>query len=180
MVSPAGLPIYACVKVKSESVSYSALCDSLRPPWNVACQAPLSMEFSRQEYWSGLPFLSPGETRRLRSPALQVDSLPSELPEKLFPVWVHHRNLVRYSVQFGSVTQSCLTLCNPWTAARQASLSITNSQSLLNLMSIKSVMPSHHLILCRPLLLLLSVFSQHQGLFQWVSSSHQMAKVLEL
>ena len=42
----------------------------------------------------------------------------------------------------------------PWTAAHQASLSITNSQSLLKLMSISSVMPSHHLILCRPLLLL--------------------------
>ena len=46
----------------------------------------------------------------------------------------------------------------PWTAACQASLSITNSQSLLKLMSIKSVMPSNHLILCRPLLLLPSVF----------------------
>ena len=46
----------------------------------------------------------------------------------------------------------------PWTAARQASLSITNSWSLLKLMSIKSVMPSNHLILCPPLLLLLSIF----------------------
>ena len=46
----------------------------------------------------------------------------------------------------------------PWTAACQASLSITNSQSLLKLMSIKSVMPSNHLILCRPLLFLPSIF----------------------
>ena len=46
----------------------------------------------------------------------------------------------------------------PWTAAHQASLSITNSQSLLTLMSIESVMPSNHLILCRPLLLLPSIF----------------------
>ena len=46
----------------------------------------------------------------------------------------------------------------PWTAARQASLSITNSQSLLKLMSIELVMPSNHLILCRPLLLLPSIF----------------------
>ena len=46
----------------------------------------------------------------------------------------------------------------PWTAARQASLSITNSQSLPKLMSIESVMPSNHLILCRPLLLLPSTF----------------------
>ena len=47
----------------------------------------------------------------------------------------------------------------PWTAAHQASLSITNSQSLLKLMSIESMMPSNHLILCRPLLLLPSIFS---------------------
>ena len=46
----------------------------------------------------------------------------------------------------------------PWTAAFQASLSITNSQSLPKLMSIESVMPSNHLILCRPLLLLPSTF----------------------
>ena len=46
----------------------------------------------------------------------------------------------------------------PWTAAHQASLSITNSQSLLKLMSIESVMPSNHLILCRPLLLLPALF----------------------
>ena len=46
----------------------------------------------------------------------------------------------------------------PWTAACQGSLSVTNTQSLLKLMSIKSVMPSNHLILCRPLLLLPSIF----------------------
>ena len=46
----------------------------------------------------------------------------------------------------------------PWTAARQASLSITNSQSLLKLMSMESVMPSNHLILCHALLLLPSIF----------------------
>ena len=53
---------------------------------------------------------------------------------------------------------SCVRLfVTPWTAARQASLSITNSQSLLKLMSIESVMPSNHLILCHPLLLLSSI-----------------------
>ena len=46
----------------------------------------------------------------------------------------------------------------PWTSAHQASLSITNSQSLPKLMSIESVTPSNHLILCHPLLLLLSIF----------------------
>src|SRR5574337_525723 len=52
-----------------------------------------------------------------------------------------------------------LLFVTPWTTARQASLSITNSQSLPRLMSIESVMPSNHLILCHPLLLLPSMFS---------------------
>ena len=60
----------------------------------------------------------------------------------------------------------------------QASLSITKSLSPPKLMSIESVMPSNHLILCHPLLLLPSIFP-HQGIFKWVSSSHQVAKVLE-
>ena len=56
-----------------------------------------------------------------------------------------------------SVTKLCLSV-TPWTAARQASLSFTISRSLLKLMSIESVMPSNHLILCHPLLLLPSIF----------------------
>ena len=78
------------------------------------------------------------------------------------------------SVQFSHVW----LFVTPWTAACQASLSITNSRSPPKRMSIESMMPSNHLILCRPLLLLPSLF-QHQGLFQWVSSSHQVAKGLE-
>ena len=58
-----------------------------------------------------------------------------------------------------SVAQSCPTLWNPMDCSSQASLSITNSRSLFKLMSIESVMPSSHLILCRPLLLLPSVFT---------------------
>ena len=60
------------------------------------------------------------------------------------------------SVQFSHSVMS--DSATPWTVARQASLSITNSQSLLKLISIKSVMPSKHLILCHPLLLQPSVF----------------------
>ena len=67
---------------------------------------------------------------------------------------------VRPDVQFSSVQLlSCVQrFGTPWTAARQTSLSITNSRSLLKLMSIESAMPSNHLILCCPLLLLPSVF----------------------
>ena len=61
-------------------------CLTLVTPWTVACQAPLSMGFSRQEYWSGLPFLSPGDLPdpgiEPGFPALQANSLPSEPPGK--------------------------------------------------------------------------------------------------
>ena len=82
------------------------------------------------------------------------------------------------SVQFSSVTQSCPTLCNPWIAARQASLSITNSRSLLKLMSIESVMPSSHLILCHPLLLLPSIPPSIR-VFSNESTLHEVANILE-
>ena len=59
-----------------------------------------------------------------------------------------------HSVQFSSVTQSCPTLCNPMSCSCQAALSFTNSQSSPELTSIESMMPSSHLILCHPLLLL--------------------------
>ena len=62
------------------------------------------------------------------------------------------------SVQFSSIAQSCLTLQPRGLPARQASLSITNSWCLLRLMSVELVMPSNHLILCRPLLLPPSTF----------------------
>ena len=73
-------------------------------------------------------------------------------------------------LQFSSVAQSCPTLCDPMTAARQASLSITHSQSPPKPMSIDLVIPSNHLILCYPLLLLppippsIRVFSNESAL----------------
>ena len=66
---------------------------------------------------------------------------------------------VRFKTFSSVQSLSCVQVFEtPWTAACQAFLSITNSQSLLKLMSIESVMPSNHLILCCPLLLLLSIF----------------------
>ena len=80
-----------------------------------------------------------------------------------------------------SVQFSCSVLSNSatsWTAARQASLSITNCWSLPKLKSIESVMPSNHHPLSSPS----PTFnlSQHQGLFQWLSSSQQVAKEFQL
>ena len=87
-----------------------------------------------------------------------------------------------YSVQFTSVQSlsHVRLFVTPWIAARQASLSVTNSLSSLRLTSIESVMPSCHLILCGSLLLLPPNPSQHQSLYQWVNTSHEVAKVLEL
>jgi len=74
-----------------------------------------------------------------------------------------------------SVIQSCRTLCDPMTAARQASLSFTIPQNLLKLMSIELVMPSNNLVLCCPLLLP-SIFPRMRVFFKWKSSMHQVAK----
>ena len=72
--------------------------------------------------------------------------------------WLSFRSRCYLRLGCCSVAQLCLTLCDPWTAARQASLSFTISQSLLKLMSIGLVMPSNHLILCCPFFLLPSIF----------------------
>ena len=74
------------------------------------------------------------------------------------------------SVKFNSVVQLCPTLCDPWTTAQQASLSITNCWSIPKPMSIESVMPSYHLILCRP-------FSSCPQSFP-ASGSFQMSQLL--
>ena len=70
-----------------------------------------------------------------------------------------------------SVTQLCLSLCDPMDCSMQASLSFTITQSLLKLMSIELVMPSNHLILCRPLLLLPPIFPSIR-VFSSVSALH--------
>ena len=101
------------------------LCPTLWTPWTVACHAPLSMGFSRQEHWSGLSWFS------------SVQSLSH------VPLFV-----------------------NPWTAACQVSLPITNSWSLLKLMSIESLMSSNHLIVCNPLLLPPPIFNLQSESFQ--------------
>ena len=143
-------------KVKVKLLSCIQL---LATPWTAAYQASLSMGFSRQEYWSGVPSPSPKGS-------------------------VEFSN----SHQFSSVqlvAQSCPIFVTPWPAAHQVSLSITNSRSLFKLMSINHLMmvvgdaiqTPHPLLSPSPPAFSLS---QHQGLFKWVSSLHQVAEVLEL
>ena len=95
--------LYLCVPVELSHIQLFAT------PWSVASQASLSMEFSRQEYWSGWPFPSPGylPDPRIepRSPALQADALLSELPGS-----PHIRVAAAAAAKS---LQSCLTLSDP-------------------------------------------------------------------
>ena len=100
-------------------------------------------------------------------PALQTNSLPTEISGKPFSIInnfyyffiISVVNLLQLVNQYsGQSLRPVQLLATPWTAARQATLSITNSRNLLKLMSIKLVMPSNHLILCHPLLLCPSIF----------------------
>ena len=122
--------------------------------WTVAHQAPQSMGFSRQEYWSGLP--CPSSRGSSWSRDWTCISCVSCIAGEFFTCWAIREapNMCISSVQW----LSCVRLfATPWIAARQASLSVTNSRSSPKLMSIESVMPSSHLILCGPLLLLPSI-----------------------
>ena len=96
---------------------------------------------------------------------------PSGLGSKLF-------SLIQFIVLVQSLSRVQLFV-SPRTAACQASLSSTFSWSLLKLMSIESVMPSNHLILCHPLLLLPSVFASIRIFSNEFGSFHHVAKVLE-
>ena len=105
----------------------------------------LFIQFSRQEYWLNW---TDGSNKHM--------------------IWLPYASIFNCSVQFSSLSHVQL-FAIPWTAAHQASLSITNSRSLLKLMSIELVTPFNHLILCHPLLLLPSVFPSIRVFFQWVS-----------
>ena len=83
------------------------LCLTLETPWTIAHQAPLSLGFPKQEYWSGLPLPSPehlpGPRTELRSPALQADSLQTELPRNS-----HNEDISILRKDFERKTYECL------------------------------------------------------------------------
>ena len=121
---------------------------------------------------------SPGEVNG-NSP--QYPHLGNPMDRRTWQATVHgvkKESNTTLATQFNSV-QSLSHIqhfATPWTAASQASPSITNSQSLAKLMSIESVMPNNHLILCRPLLLPPSIFP---SIRVFSNSSHRVAKVLK-
>ena len=174
-------------------------------PWTVSHQAPLSMEFFRQEYWSVLPLPSPLDLPdpgiKPGSPALQADTLPSEPPwkphtsmwymggaannnehilvwSKSFKSW-NSSTILWYFSQFSSVAQSCPTLCDP-TDCSMPGLPVHHqhpefTQTHVHWVS-DVIQPSHLLLSPSPPT---SNLSQHQGVFWWVSYLHQVGKVLE-
>ena len=101
-------------------------------PWTVAYQAPLSLGFSRQEYWSGLPFPSPGdlpdpgiEPASLMSPALAGGFFTTESPGK--PI-LYSKNKISPCISIGLVAKLWPTLVTPCTVTQQAPLSMEFSK----------------------------------------------------
>ena len=145
-------------------------------------------EFSKRMHWSQQTPFSITQEKTLHMDITRWSVLKSDwlysLQSKMEKLYIQSAK-TRPGADCGSEQFSSIQLLScvwhfetPWTAAHQASLYITNCQSLPKPMSIESVMPSNHLILLSPSPPALNL-SQHQGLFKWVSSSHQVAKVLE-
>ena len=168
----------------AESLSRVQLFATL---WTVAHQALRSMGFPRQEYWSGLPFPSPGDL-----PKLGIKPVSPTAPAGgrwigrwILYYWAYWEAPGKVHEFISSSLSSIQSLsrvrlfATPWIAAYKASLSITKYRSSLKPMCIESVMPSSHVILCRHPSPPAPNPSQHQSLFQWVNSSHEVAKVLE-
>ena len=156
--------------VQSVQFSCSVLSD-FATPWTAAWQASLSITNSRSLLkLMSIESVMPSNHLILYHPLLFLLSIflsisttteacvPTTAWPRLFPVCLEPRAQQHPQDQFSSV-QSLIHVrlfATPWTAACQASLSITNSRSLLKLMSIELLVPSNHLILCCPLLSLLS------------------------
>ena len=164
-------------------------CPILCDPWTVAHQDPLSMEFSRQEYWSGYPFPSPGDLPdpgiKPKSRALPADSLSSETSGKRFFTITGLQHFqccwkVQATSQFSSVQSlSWVRLCNPMNHSTPG-IPVHHqlpgfTQTHVHRVS-DAIQPSHPLSSPSPPA---PHPSQHQSLFQWVNSSHEVAKVLE-
>ena len=157
-------------------------------PWTVAHQAPLSMEFSRQEYWNGFPFPSPEDLHnpgiKPGSPALQADSVPSEPPGKPL-IWhiIANNNLDGKcdstpspvaSTQFSLVHFSCSIVSDSLQPHELQHARPPCHHQLLEFTQTHvhwvsdAIQPFHLLSSPSPAFNL----SQHQGLFKWVSSLH--------
>jgi len=149
-------------------------------PWTVGPEAPLSMGFPRQEYWRGLPFSSPGglpdigiEPPSPVTPAFQLDSFTAWAIREALSLLTGYYFSKKDSVQFShSVVSNSLQPHGLQHARLHQLLEFT--QTRVHWVG-DAIQTSHPLSSPSPAFNL----AQHQGLFQWVSSSHQVAKVLE-
>ena len=98
---------------QNDSNEVAQLCPTLCDPWTVAYQAPLSMGFPRHEYWSELPFPSPGDLPNAgiepRSPALQADALSSEPPGKPYSTILEMKNTLEGIKDRLGNTEECIS-----------------------------------------------------------------------
>ena len=212
---PPGQKAFDTLLGKKERKNVKSLCRVwlFATPWTVARQAPLSMGFSRQEYWSGLSFPSPGDIpnpgiesclhcRQMLYPLSHQESPTGEEGRAITNTsrknkaagpkqkWCsavdvsHGEGKKQYwigtcNTQFSSVAQSCPTLCNPMDCSTPGfpvhHQLPEHTQTHVHHVD-DAIQPAHPLSSPSPPTFNLS---QNQGLFKWVSSSHQVAKVLE-
>ena len=153
------------------------MSNSFATLWTLAYQAPLSMRFSRHEYWRGLPCPPSGP---LPDPQAKPISLISPtLAGRFFTTSATWETKTWSSVQFSSITQSCPTLCDSMNHSTPG-LPVHHqlpefTQTHVHWVS-DAIQPSHPLSSSSPPA---PNPSQHQSLFQWVNSLHEVAKVLE-
>ena len=183
MYTPALLP-------RNQAADLTDLAKPAGTPLPLYPQQPLALSFpsgtnpkaQRKESLSLLTLILWGEGTTSKPNCSDLFSARRAPGDSGGPVWelTLHWVTSQETGQFSSVQSLSRVqlFSTPWAAACQASLSIINSWSLLKLMSIESVMPSNHLILCGPLLLLPSIFPSIR-VFSNESTLHQMAKVLE-
>ena len=160
--------------------------------WAVVCQASLSMGFSRQGYWSGLPCLPPGdlpnpgiEPASLTSPALASGFFTTNITwEAQRVTYMHINETFLYSVKIQSLSSlfSCSVVSDSLRSHGLQNVRLPVHHQLLELTQTHDhrvsdvIQPSHPLSSLSPPVFSLS---QHQGLFQWISSLRQVAQVLE-
>ena len=135
--------------------------------WNIVLQAPLSIGFSRQEYWRGFPCPPPGN---LPNPGIKPTSLTSPALAGMF---------LTTSTACCSVAQPCPALCNPMDCLTQDFPVLHHFPELAQTHGYwvsDAIQPYRPLLFPSPPAFDLS---QHQSLFQWVSSSHYLAQILE-
>ena len=156
----------SCFSLELVQFNCSVVSDSATP-WIVARQASLSITNSRSLLkLMSIESVIPSNQLILCRPLLLP---PSIIPNITVFSWLklyfiicmyEYTYVCVYVFQFSSVAQSCLTLCDPMDCSTPGFPSINNFRGLLTLMSIRSVMPSNHLILCHPLFLTPSINPQ--------------------